>query len=560
MEKSQERWAEPVGQVVFFSKGQRNEESKSVAANFNKELSAEVPEVSLWTARLTGQNPQEAAETLETTPAGFSGEDLGVARPDEPTLSVSTDHDSGSTGSDREKSEQAKSEPAESDNLPATEPLGSPPSLPLNDSPAVEPVSPVQKPTEEIPSSESIVAEDAQVPQSHTLPTPVEAILLAASESLVVTEGLGEEPLSEDPLSEEPLSEETSSLSNEDSFLDDEKLATNTLESSKVSDSESIDQESHSLEPESLGVEAPTEVSPLASDPDVKTELTVDGLSPGNQFVLFKPEEGPGQGTFRFLSGHNDALGRYILLLEFEGRLGEFKVNTFHGESLSASYLDFAGNYKFVKEYWPVRDSSVNKFRFGRHPGFTRLSLNYKKGQAPQSAQAQIYRHGSTLAVVFEFSGGQTAELIQRRARKVAEKNPLPTFNSGVVGQGQFGRLKGRYDQEGRYVLGIELKGRVGEYSYNTDTTQVVVATYIDFKGDYPFSQALYPVHGGPILYFRLGAHQGFTRLSLTYRDNQAPDNTEVKLEERDGRVFLTFVFDGGIAKERAIAAFKAGL
>ncbi|MDR2142087.1 MAG: hypothetical protein LBR11_09925 [Deltaproteobacteria bacterium] len=120
------------------------------------------------------------------------------------------------------------------------------------------------------------------------------------------------------------------------------------------------------------------------------------------------------------------------------------------------------------------------------------------------------------------------------------------------LGQGSFGKFKGGYDEAGRYILEMEFDGQLGQFRVNTDQVQDVVATYIDFLGDFKFSQEVLRSPSGRVLRLRLGRHPGFTRLSLTYRTGQGPREAQVSVELKDSRLVITFEFVGQEKKPAA--------
>ncbi|MDR1607255.1 MAG: hypothetical protein LBT38_02440 [Deltaproteobacteria bacterium] len=422
-----------------------------------------------------------------------------------------------------------------------------------------------QKATPVADDSDPIAAwsTDANQPEPSVQPEKLE-------ESPVASEPLGADARESQPAASEPLGADAE----ESQPVASEPLGADARESQPVGATEPQGADARESQPvasEPQGTDAQAS-QPVVTNAQSGWGDVTGEVRPEGDYERLNPE-GPGHGTFKFISGQTDEQGRYILLLEFEGQLGAFKTNTYRSEH-TASYVDFEGDYNFVQDVWPVKGAMVRQFRFGRHKDFTRLSLTYKTGQAPESAEAFVLKQGQILAVIFQFTGQKPQKLAQE-AKLVQEPNlitkservdsqPHPQTSSSASSsssnQGKFGRLKGQYAEDGGYVLGLEFTGELGEFKFNTDTSQEVVPTYIDFIGDYDFSQSLYSVPGGPILRFRLGRHPGFTRLSLTYRDNNAPKNANLNLENRDGRLVITYAFIGDKTLNRAKEAFKAGL
>jgi hypothetical protein len=124
------------------------------------------------------------------------------------------------------------------------------------------------------------------------------------------------------------------------------------------------------------------------------------------------------------------------------------------------------------------------------------------------------------------------------------EAPPFPC--RGSDGNGTVKALSGGYDQEGRYVLEVELEGRPGRHSVNDilDPADGNV-TYVDFFGDYGISQAsLYQGGPGPVRLVRLGRHANFMRVALNYQDGRKPKKVRTEISCQPGRLVLAYSFD----------------
>ncbi|MDR1084140.1 MAG: hypothetical protein LBP22_04595 [Deltaproteobacteria bacterium] len=269
---------------------------------------------------------------------------------------------------------------------------------------------------------------------------------------------------------------------------------------------------------------------------------TLQGYSPA-------ASAGEGSGELRFIEGRYEPDGRYILFLELTGNPGAYKAGTF-GREQAATYLDLTGRYKFSEETYKVRLGPVRQFRFGRHQGFTRLSLTYERGLAPDEAEVSVLKNGPRLALIYTFKGGRTGEMAASiaagEARRRNQSN-VEISNKGLDGQGTLGKITGYYTPEGQYVLDLEFNGQLGEYLTNTDLTQTQAASYVDLYGNFKYTQDFLNISQGPVRQFRIGRHEGFVRLSLTYRQGQAPNKAGVFLTARNGRLIVRFAFEGGL-------------
>ncbi|MDR2611859.1 MAG: hypothetical protein LBG06_03170, partial [Deltaproteobacteria bacterium] len=72
----------------------------------------------------------------------------------------------------------------------------------------------------------------------------------------------------------------------------------------------------------------------------------------------------------------------------------------------NVSFLDFAGRFTFGNATAAVNMGPLGLLRFGAHPGFTRLSLNWLDGKAPESAEAELLCGSGGVEAVFRLKGG----------------------------------------------------------------------------------------------------------------------------------------------------------
>jgi hypothetical protein len=153
----------------------------------------------------------------------------------------------------------------------------------------------------------------------------------------------------------------------------------------------------------------------MAAGPE-PASLTRQAEGLAGDFILESPS-GPGQGSFAYLRGRYDQEGRYVLLLKLNGKLGQFKANTYRDPNgLVATYVDFIGDYQAEAEVLEVTPGPIRMFRFGQGQGFSRLSLTYQRQKAPDSARVHVLSRGDLIALVYEFTGGPTAELAKEAA------------------------------------------------------------------------------------------------------------------------------------------------
>jgi hypothetical protein len=126
------------------------------------------------------------------------------------------------------------------------------------------------------------------------------------------------------------------------------------------------------------------------------------------------------------------------------------------------------------------------------------------------------------------------------------DREALPFPCQGSDGNGTIKALSGGYDQEGRYVLKVELEGQPGRHSVNDilDLANGNV-TYVDFFGDYGISQAsLYQGGPGPVRLVHLGRHANFMRVALNYQDGRKPKKVKTEISCQPGRLVLAYSFD----------------
>ncbi|MDR2441977.1 MAG: hypothetical protein LBE31_00470, partial [Deltaproteobacteria bacterium] len=126
-----------------------------------------------------------------------------------------------------------------------------------------------------------------------------------------------------------------------------------------------------------------------------------------------------------------------------------------------------------------------------------------------------------------------------------------------TVGRGALGPLKGQYDSAGRYTVYFDLNGVLSRPKIITDLTGPAPVTYMDFPGNYTFQSELYRESKGPVRQIRYGQHQGFFRLSLTYREGREPKAAEPIIYCSQGKIAIVYTFIGGPTTEEALKAFN---
>jgi hypothetical protein len=94
---------------------------------------------------------------------------------------------------------------------------------------------------------------------------------------------------------------------------------------------------------------------------------------------------------------HYDAEGRLVILTAYEGSLGTARVWQDLKTSRPVTALDFHGSYRWDKLRLDVNVAPVRVVHLGRHPGFTRLSVNYYDRNPPRLVIPEILcRPGDT--------------------------------------------------------------------------------------------------------------------------------------------------------------------
>jgi hypothetical protein len=119
-------------------------------------------------------------------------------------------------------------------------------------------------------------------------------------------------------------------------------------------------------------------------------------------FLPLKVGQREGDGVFKDLSGHYDKQGRYVLLIPFEGKLGEYKTRG-NLSSAHVYYTDFFGKWRWKKESVRETEGPVGRVRLGAHKGYIRLSLNFRDHEVPAAVSSEVLSKDQTLALRFTF-------------------------------------------------------------------------------------------------------------------------------------------------------------
>ncbi|MDR1546115.1 MAG: hypothetical protein LBU12_05270, partial [Deltaproteobacteria bacterium] len=268
------------------------------------------------------------------------------------------------------------------------------------------------------------------------------------------------------------------------------------------------------------------------------------------------PDSGSGQGTVKSLSGHYDEQGRYVSLLTVEGRLGAHRVRHLLARSLDkVTYVDFQGNFRLETSLKHEHKGPASLMHLGRHNGFFRYSLNYRPSQAPSHTAVEVRCKDGGLALRYSFGAPQPTAAAAPVMTPVPAPAPTPqpagfqrcpSQSSALpAGQGIFSGLKGRYDDQGRYVLSMRLDGRLGAAkirNYLNRPSKNVTA--VDFAGTYRVDRLDYWEAAGPARLAQFGLHKGFLRLSLNFRDGQAPAKVDVEFLCRNEELILRYSFE----------------
>ncbi|MDR3203633.1 MAG: hypothetical protein LBV23_02640 [Deltaproteobacteria bacterium] len=129
-----------------------------------------------------------------------------------------------------------------------------------------------------------------------------------------------------------------------------------------------------------------------------KDELADYALCPS------RPTEGG--GLIKNMIGHYDSLGRYVILMDVDGRVGSSHIDQWLSLSRNdVTFVDFTGEYNFDKPIFRESASGpIDHARLGKHQGYLRLSLNYREGRAPKKAAVELRCRYGALAVRYYFN------------------------------------------------------------------------------------------------------------------------------------------------------------
>ncbi|MDR2456055.1 MAG: hypothetical protein LBE49_05610, partial [Deltaproteobacteria bacterium] len=124
---------------------------------------------------------------------------------------------------------------------------------------------------------------------------------------------------------------------------------------------------------------------------------------------------------------------------------------------------------------------------------------------------------------------------------------PSSALGAPGTGQGTFRGIQGSYDSIGRYTLLIGLEGRVLDPAASDSSGSLSGnAAYVDFPGDIRFQDESYAESApGPATMAKLSVHPGYTRVSLSYRNQMPPMTVKVEVKCRSDAVALRYTFDG---------------
>jgi hypothetical protein len=170
-----------------------------------------------------------------------------------------------------------------------------------------------------------------------------------------------------------------------------------------------------------------------------------ESLDLERDFVPVK-SSGQGRGKLNYLSGKYDSQGRFILLLAVEGNIGEWRFSSQRdpdgqggkGSKLIVTFLDFMGQFTYKDQYLRFPTGPARTFRFGQHPEYTRLSLNFRANNLPSAVKVKLLRRANVLAVVYEMSGVTPVIApdepikLEPTAKEELEKSPEPKAKEEV--------------------------------------------------------------------------------------------------------------------------------
>lgn len=147
--------------------------------------------------------------------------------------------------------------------------------------------------------------------------------------------------------------------------------------------------------PPTLGIMTAT--TPPAS---TVTEIPLNELQ---AFLPCRNGQTAGQGTFQNWRSHYDDQGHYIILIPFEGHLGDYTPHL-NLVATGVAYVDFYGTWEWTQEKIWEKNGPVRFTHLGKHKEFIRLSINFNEKEIPAAVSVEVLHKDQVLALRFIFT------------------------------------------------------------------------------------------------------------------------------------------------------------
>jgi hypothetical protein len=152
------------------------------------------------------------------------------------------------------------------------------------------------------------------------------------------------------------------------------------------------------LPPTLLGVVTAASPPPSAS---TVTEIPLNELQ---DFLTCRNGQTAGQGTFQNWRSYYDDQGRYVVLIHFEGHLGDYTPHLLDLAATSVVYVDFHGTWEWSQEKILEKNGPVSLAHLGKHKEFIRLSINFNEKETPAAVSVEVLHKDQVLALRFIFT------------------------------------------------------------------------------------------------------------------------------------------------------------
>jgi hypothetical protein len=111
-------------------------------------------------------------------------------------------------------------------------------------------------------------------------------------------------------------------------------------------------------------------------------------------------------------------------------------------------------------------------------------------------------------------------------------------------GYGTITGLRTQFLSPDRFAVFLSLTGEWGDYFHVDELDSDHKAFYTLFGGGYDFLVVNQPESQGPVASTELSEQKGFLKVSVHFRDNQAPASVSVETLCRDNELVLIHAFD----------------